>query len=123
MIQKHWFFFVVPIVIGTLLLPVFGIGLLVYLWAFLRYKFDKVEIKDGQLYSRLGLINIDTKTIPLNKISMVSVKSDIFSELLGFGVIQVQSSAFNSTISYPYIKDAKKAAEIINEQLNCLTAK
>lgn len=117
-LKKHWFSLVAPISIGLLLLPVAGLGLLVILWAILRFKFDVIKIDDKQLYSRFGLINIDEKMIPLNKISCINVKSDIISNMLGFGILSIQSSALNSEIMYPFIENASKAVTMINEKIN-----
>lgn len=116
-IKKSPIFFVRPILWGTFTLWLLCFGLLVYLWAWGRYKYDKLEIRDNQLYSKFGIFNVDVKTIPLNRISMVSAKTDVISEAFGFGTLQIQSSASNSTISYPYVKDVHKVVEIINNKI------
>lgn len=116
-IKKSKWFIYTYIFWGVILLPIFFIGIFVIIWALLRYKFDKIEIDENQLYSRLGLLNIDIKTIPLNKISMVSVKTDIISQLFGFGTIAVQSSAISSTIMYPFIDNASEIVNQINKRL------
>ena len=116
-IKKSKWFIYKFIFLGVILLPILFIGAFVILWALLRYKFDKIEIDENQFYSRLGLLNIDIKTIPLNKISMVSAKTDIISQLLGFGTIEVQSSAMNSTIMYPYIDNVSDVVNKINARL------
>lgn len=115
-IKKSIWFIVAYVLLGIVLLPVFFIGIFVIIWALLRYKFDKIEIDETQLYSRLGLVNIDIKTIPLNKISMVSVKTNIITQLLNFGTIEVQSSALNSTIMYPFIDNASEIVTQINKR-------
>lgn len=113
--KSKWFLFS-PIVIGILLLP-FIVGIFIIAYGLLRYKFDKIEINDNQFYSRLGLFNIDIKTIPLNKISMVSAKKDIISTLLNYGTIEIQSSAISSKIAYPFIENVNSVVEQINQCL------
>ncbi len=113
--KSKWFLFH-SIFWGIILLP-FIIGIFFIAYGLLRYKYDKIKIENGTFYSRFGLLNIDTKTIPLNKISMVSVKQDIIARLLNFGTIELQSSANNSTISYPFIKNADEIVKQINLML------
>ena len=113
--KSKWFLFP-TLSIGLLLSPLI-IGLFIIGYGIARYKADKIEIADGQFFSRLGLFNIDIKTIPLSKISMVSVKTNLFTALLGYGTIEIQSSALNSTIEYPYIKNPVETVKEINKFL------
>ncbi len=115
--EKHWFFWVMPVIVSlltiiTVILPIFIMG-----WATLRWKLDKIEYKNGCLYSRLGVIFIDKKAIPLEKISVVSEKTDIISELLGFGSLVVQSSAMDSTITYTFIQKPTNFIEFLNKKI------
>ena len=94
--KKSKYFLYTYIFLGIILLPVFFIGASVILWAFLRNRFDKIEIDKNQIYSRLGIININIQTIPLNKINNISVKANKITKLLGFSTIEIQSSEVKS---------------------------
>lgn len=113
--KKHWWFWVPPVTISLIFLITLIIPIWVMLWAILRWNLDKIEIKDGCLYSRMGIIFIDKKTIPLEQISMVSEKTDIIAQWLGFGTIEVQSSAFGKTISYPWINNPAEFIKRVND--------
>lgn len=113
--KKHWWFWMPYIFISLLLLFTIIIPLWLLIWAALRWKLDKIKIKDGCLYSREGVIFINKKTIPLEQISLVSEKSDILSEWLGFGVIEIQSSAFGKSINYPCIANPAEFIQFIND--------
>jgi uncharacterized membrane protein YdbT with pleckstrin-like domain len=113
--KKHWWFWVPPVTISIIFLITLIIPIWIMLWAILRWNLDKIEIKDGCLYSRMGVIFIDKKTIPLEQISMVSEKADIISQWLGFGTIEVQSSAFGKAISYPWIKNPAEFIKVVND--------
>lgn len=112
--KKHWWFWVPPILVSLVFIWTLIVPIWVMLYAFFRWKLDKIEIKDGCLYSRMGIIFIDKKTIPLDKISFVTEKSDIISELLKFACIQVNSSAFGKDIEYPCIANPTKFVDYIN---------
>ena len=113
--KKHWWFWVPPVTNSLIFLITLILPIWVMLWAILRWNLDKIEIKDGCLYSRMGIIFIDKKTIPLEQISMVSEKTDIIAQWLGFGTIEVQSSAFGKTISYPWINNPAEFIKRVND--------
>lgn len=115
--KKHWWFWFGPVVVSilfcwTLIIPIALLG-----WTALRWKLDKIEYKDGCLYSRMGVIFIDKKAIPLERISMVSEKTDIIAELLGFGSLAIQSSASDSTIVYPCIQKPTDFINFLNKKI------
>lgn len=115
--KKHWAIWLNPVVfsilfIWTIIIPIILLG-----WTALRWKLDKIEYKDGCLYSRIGVIFIDKKAIPLERISMVSEKTDIIAELLGFGNLVVQSSASDSTIVYSCIKKPAEFISFLNKKI------
>ncbi|MBS5801493.1 MAG: PH domain-containing protein [Brachyspira sp.] len=113
--KKHWWFWTVPAFISILFIWTLIIPIWAMLWAILRWNLDKIEIKDGCLYSRMGIIFIDKKTIPLEQISFVSEKADIISQWLGFACVQVNSSAFGKAIEYPCIAKPSEFIRFINE--------
>ena len=113
--KKHWWFWVPYITLSILFIWTLIIPIWLILWAFFRWKLDKIEIKDGCLCSRLGIIIIDKKTIPLEKISFVSEKQDIISEMLGFACVQIQSYADSNAIIYPCIANSAEFVKKINE--------
>ena len=113
--KKHWWFWVTPALVSILFLFTLIIPIWVMLYAILRWNLDKLEIKDGCLYSRMGIIFIDKKTIPLEQISFVSEKTEIISQWLGFSCIQVNSSDFGKAIEYPCIANPSEFIKFINE--------
>lgn len=94
-----------------------AIAIVIILHTLLRWQFDKIEYSDGFLNSRIGIISIDKKSIPLNKISMVSEQTNIIAQLFGFGDILVQSSAASSDIKYKYIDKPQDFVKFMNEKL------
>mgnify|MGYP007065376858 FL=1 len=113
--KKHWWFWVAPALVSILFLFTLIIPIWVMLWAILRWNLDKIEVRDGALYSRMGIIFIDKKTIPIEQISFVSEKTDIISQWLGFSCIQVNSSAFGKAIEYPCIANPSEFIKYIND--------
>lgn len=121
--KKHWWFWMPPVFVSLVFIWTVIIPIWYLLWAFLRWKLDKIEIKDGCLQSRMGIIVIDKKTVPLEQISFVSEKQDIISQLLGFACIQVNSSAFGKAIEYPCIANPSEFVKFINDNKKALDNK
>lgn len=113
--KKHGYFWAPSVFFSILLCFTVIIPIFILLWTFLRWKLDKLEIRDGCLYSRTGVIFIDKKTIPLEQISFISVKTDIISEMQGFGCIQIQSSAFAKAVEFPCIKKPDELIKFVND--------
>ena len=113
--KKHWWHWVSPIFWSILLCWTIIFPIIILLYAFLRWKLDKIEVKEGCLYSRLGIIFIDKKTIPLEQISYIGESTNLIAQWLGFGDIQVQCSAFAKAIEYPCIINAQELIKIIND--------
>lgn len=118
--KKHWWFWVLPVGVSLLTVWTIIIPIWYLLWAFLRWKLDKIVIKDGCLQSKMGIIFIDKKTVPLEQISFVSEKQDIISQLLGFACIEINSSAFGKAIEYPCIANPSKFVQFINDTKKAL---
>lgn len=113
-VKKHWFFWVAPIIWSLIFLPLVIIPIIILTVAFLRWKLDKIEVKNGCLYSRMGLFSIDKKTIPLSQISFISEKTNILAQCFGFSTIEIQSSAFAKDIFYPCIANASAFVDFVN---------
>ena len=112
-----------PLVLfGTFSMPIFIVvpifmivPILIFGITYLRWELDKIEVKDGCLYSRIGVISIDKKSIPLEQISFIGETTDIISQWIGFGNIQVQSSAFAKAIEYSCIANPQGLVKYVNE--------
>lgn len=113
--KKHWFFWMLPSFFALLTIWSIILPIVIFLIAYLRWKSDILEIKDGCIYSRTGVIFLDKKTIPIDKISFITEKSNILSEKIGFGMIQIQSSAYAKEITYPYIVNPSEFIQKVNE--------
>lgn len=133
-VKKHWLFWfgpglfsfsffliVFPFIFEPVLFLCFlPIVLFPLLWAFLRWKFDIIGIKNGNFYSRLGIIFIDKKMIPIEQISFISQRQNFISNLLKCSNIEIQSSAIgnNNIIKYSDIANAEEFISIINDTKN-----
>lgn len=78
-----------PIVIGFLLLPIFGLGLLIWLAAYLRYISTELAITNKRVIAKFGVVSRRTIELNLSKIEGISVDQSIFGRLLNYGSLLI----------------------------------
>lgn len=90
------------ILLGFLLLPFYGLGLLLWLAAYIRYKTTELGVTDKKVIAKFGFIKRDTIELLLPKVESIQVKQSIFGRLLNYGSIIV-SGAGNPQAPVPGI--------------------
>lgn len=81
-----WIFF------GLLLLPLFGAGLLLWLWAFVVYKSTELAVTNKRIIVKSGLIQRNTIEMFLEKVESIQVDQGIFGRLFDFGSITISGT-------------------------------
>jgi uncharacterized membrane protein YdbT with pleckstrin-like domain len=90
------------IIAGVLLLPVFGLGLLVLLGVVIRYKSTELAITNKRIVAKFGFIRRSTVEIGVRKIESIQVHQGILGRLFNFGSI-VMAGAGNPQAPIPGI--------------------
>jgi uncharacterized membrane protein YdbT with pleckstrin-like domain len=85
--KVSWWSMLGYLLIGTLLLPVMGIGLLFYLAAFLRRWSTELAITDRKVVAKSGVIARQSIEVLLPKVESVQVHQGILGRLLNYGTI------------------------------------
>ena len=86
-----WGFFW-PIFFGLLLLPVFGLGLLIWLWAWITYRSTELAVTNRRVIFKTGLIRRRTVEMNMDKVETVDVDQTLFGRLLGYGTVHVRGT-------------------------------
>lgn len=92
------------IIVGLVLLPLYGLGLIFLLGAAIRYFTTEVAITNKRVVAKFGLIRRRTIEINLQKIESIQVNQGIFGRIFGFGSIIV-AGAGNPQAPIPGIAD------------------
>ena len=90
------------ILLGFLFLPFYGLGLLLWLATYIRYKTTELGVTDKKVIAKFGFIKRDTIELLLPKVESIQVKQSIFGRLLNYGSIIV-SGAGNPQAPVPGI--------------------
>ena len=90
------------IIFGFVLLPVFGIGLILWIMAIVRYMTTELAITNKKIIAKFGFIQRNTIELLLPKIESVQVNQSILGRIFNFGSI-VASGAGNPQAPVPGI--------------------
>jgi uncharacterized membrane protein YdbT with pleckstrin-like domain len=97
--QAHlsmWSQFVL-ILVGIVFLPVFGVGLLLLLWAWLKCITTEISITNKRIISKVGIFNRSTMELRLDKIESIKVDQRIMGRILNFGSITIAGTGGDKT--------------------------
>jgi uncharacterized membrane protein YdbT with pleckstrin-like domain len=91
-------------IIGLILLPLYGLGLLFWIAAYLRYISTELAITNKKIIAKFGFIKRDTIELLLPKIESIQVNQSLFGRILNYGSIIV-SGAGNPQAPVPGISN------------------
>jgi uncharacterized membrane protein YdbT with pleckstrin-like domain len=99
-----WWSQVPLIVLGFLLLPVMGLGILLWLIALARYFTTEMAITNKRVIAKFGFISRRTVEINLQRIESIQVHQGLFGRIFNYGSIVV-AGAGNPQAPIPGISD------------------
>jgi uncharacterized membrane protein YdbT with pleckstrin-like domain len=88
------------ILFGIVLLPVFGLGLIVLGWVWILYRTTEIAITNKRIIAKFGFISRSTIEINLPKVESVQVDQGVLGRMLDYGTIIV-SGAGTPNLSIP----------------------
>ena len=87
----------VLILVGIVLLPVFGVGLFLLLWAWLKCITTEISVTNKRIISKVGIFNRYTMELRLDKIESIKVDQGIMGRILNFGSITIAGTGGDKT--------------------------
>lgn len=85
------------VLLGIVLVPVFGIGLLLLLWAWLVARTTELAITNKRIISKNGIIRRSIMELRLDKIESIKVDQGIVGRMLNFGSITIAGTGGDKT--------------------------
>lgn len=80
------------IALGLVLLPVFGLGLIFLVMAFVRYKTTELAITSKRVIVKIGFIQRRTVEININKVESIQVDQAILGRIFNFGTLVISGA-------------------------------
>ena len=84
------------ILFGALLIPLFGIGLLLWLWAWMVYTTTELAITNKRVIAKTGLVQRRTIEMFLEKIESIQVDQGVLGRLFNFGSVVISGTGVHS---------------------------
>ena len=84
------------ILFGALLLPLFGAGVLLWLWAWILYATTELAITNKRVIAKTGMIERRTTEMFLEKIESIQVDQSILGRLFNFGSVVISGTGVHS---------------------------
>jgi uncharacterized membrane protein YdbT with pleckstrin-like domain len=81
-----------PIALGALLLPLFGIGLLCWLYAYAKYRSTELAITNRRIIAKCGLVSRRTIEINIKRVESIQVDQSVFGRIFDFGTLVISGA-------------------------------
>lgn len=80
------------ILLGLILLPVFGVGLIFLLMAYIRYKSTELAVTTKRTVAKFGFISRHTIEMNLSKIETIQVTQSFLGRMFDFGSLIISGA-------------------------------
>ena len=114
MFRNHPFWFILCI----LLIPLFGLGLLILLGWRLQTKASKLSVGDHEILYEKGLLSKERSEINIQAVRATKVKQSFINRILGVGVIEIYTAGDTAEVIAAGMPDPNKVRELIKAELN-----
>ena len=92
------------IILGILLLPLFGAGLVFLVWVYVIYRTTEIAITSKRIIAKFGFISRRTIEINLPKVESLQVDQGVLGRLFDYGTIIV-AGAGTPNLSIPSVAE------------------
>ena len=82
--SRFWLFF-----IGVILIPAFGLGLLLILWEWLVCKTTILALTNNRVIFKSGIFSLNIMEFRLGKVESIMLDQGIIARILGYGVLTI----------------------------------
>lgn len=102
------------ILIGFLLLSLYGLGLIFWMVAFIRYKTTELVVTNKRVIAKFGFISRQTIEINISKIESIQVNQGILGRIFNYGSLVI-SGAGNPQAPIPGISNPMNFRRVFME--------
>lgn len=105
-------------ILTLLLIPVFGIGLIILLVWHLRNKSSKLSVYENDILYEKGLLSKERSEISISSVRTIKVKQSFFNRLFGVGSVEIYTAGDNPEIKASGLPDPNRIRELIKKRQN-----
>jgi len=101
-------------VLAVLLIPAFGLGLIILLIWYLKCKAALLEVKNGEILYETGLLSKERTEVSVASVRTVKIKQSFMNRLFGVGTIEIFTAGDTPEFTARGLPDPHKLRDIIN---------
>lgn len=79
-------------IVSVILIPLFGVGLIMFLVVFLKLKYTIYTLTDQRLIIQTGIFSRSTESVELYRIKDIKLTANFIQRMFGIGTIIMESS-------------------------------
>lgn len=102
-------------IVTLLLVPVFGLGLLIFLIWHLNNKSSRLVVTDSDVLFEKGLLNKERSELTLRSIRTVKVRQSFFNRIFGIGTVELYTAGDKPEIVAEGMPDPGRVRDIIKQ--------
>jgi uncharacterized membrane protein YdbT with pleckstrin-like domain len=103
-------------IINIVLIPVFGLGLLLFLIWYLKVISKKLTITERDVLFESGLLSKDRREVSISSIRAVNVKQSLFNRIFGTGTVSIFSAGDQPEFEISGIPDPHTVRDLIKNR-------
>ncbi len=100
-------------ILALLLVPAFGLGLLIFLVWHLKNKSSKLVVTDNEVLFEQGLLSKHRSEVTIGSVRAVKVKQSFFNRIFGTGTVELYTAGDEPEIVVSGIPDPNRVRELI----------
>jgi uncharacterized membrane protein YdbT with pleckstrin-like domain len=102
--------------LSIVLIPAFGLGILILLWWFLQCKSTKLSVFDNEILFEKGLLSKERSEVNISGIRTIKVKQSFFNRIFGVGTVEIYTAGDDPEFIAHGLPDPNKVRELIKLQ-------
>ncbi|WP_319949927.1 PH domain-containing protein, partial [Klebsiella pneumoniae] len=120
--QTSWIPTIIPVIIGILLLPFYGLGLLIIIPVLLRVWSTELALTNQRVIAKVGLIRRNTVELRIDKVESLGIHQGILGRIFNYGSIVIKGTGGTNT-PIPNIKAPMQFRSIVNNHIEEMNSK
>lgn len=105
-------------ILTLLLIPVFGLGLIILLGWYIKTKGTKLSVTENDIELEEGLLSKDRSELSIKNVRTVKVKQSFFNRILGVGAIEIYTAGDKPEIAVSGLPNPNKIRDIVKSKQN-----
>ena len=108
----------VGFILTIVIIPAFGVGILIFLIWHLKNKASKLVVTENELLFEKGLLSKERSEVNLSSVRTVKIKQSFFNRIFGTGTVEIYTAGDSPEIVAIGMPDPNKIRELIKNKQN-----